>query len=191
MKRFIKIILIVSIIVPIITLIIIHLQISYYANHAKPSKADVIIVLGCQVWGKSPSWSLEYRLQKALELYQGKYANHIIVSGGQGKDEAAPEASVMKNWLVSRGVPGNFIIEEGKSTNTFENLSFSKNIMDKNSLKTAIIVSNDFHIFRSLRIAGNLGITATGAPAPTVDYLKSYYHSREILSVIKSIALNR
>ncbi|MCX7709401.1 MAG: YdcF family protein [Clostridia bacterium] len=176
-------------IIAIISLIIagvIYTNIAYYGSNSKPVQSEAMIVLGCQIWGTSPSWSLEYRLKKALELYQQGYAKTIIVSGGQGKDEAATESSVMKNWLIQQGIASDCIFEESKSTSTYENLQFSKEILENQKLNSAIIVSNDFHIFRSLSLAKRLGIEASGAPAPTVPHLKFYYNCREIISVIKS-----
>jgi uncharacterized SAM-binding protein YcdF (DUF218 family) len=161
------------------------------ANGSKPVKSDAMIILGCQIKGDIPSLMLEYRLKKALELYNKGYSDYIIVSGGQGKDEDYTEAYIMKRWLQRKGVDGNRIIEEEKSTSTFENLKFSKKVMDNKNLKTAIIVSNDFHMFRSLKLAERLNIKASGAPSPTVEYLKFYYYSREILSVLKSFILDR
>ncbi|MCX8129818.1 MAG: YdcF family protein [Clostridia bacterium] len=169
----------------------IYANILYYSHFSTPEKSDVIIVLGCHIYKKSPSLSLEYRLKKALDLYKSGYASSIIVSGGQGDNEIVSEASVMKSWLVNNGVSSNAIIEENKSSSTYENIRFSKEYMDKSSFKSAIIVSNDFHIFRSLRIAKKFGIHASGAPAQTVWYLKLYYQAREILSVIKGLILNR
>lgn len=190
MKLFIKLT-VTILIVCILASSTIHLLISHYAKNAKPQSSDVIIVLGCQIWDYSPSWSLEYRLNKALLLYKEGYSDHIIVSGGQGKDEITTEASVMKSWLVKHGVDENNITEEGKSTSTHENIKYSKIIMDKKGYKSAIIVSNDFHVFRSLMLASRHGIEASGGPAPTVAHMKTYYHLREILSVVKSFLIDR
>lgn len=157
----------------------------------KLKKSDAMIVLGCQIWGDSPSQMLEYRLKKALEVYNSGYADYIIVSGGQGPDEQYTEAHVMKEWFEKNGVDGNVIIEETKSTSTYENLKYSKRIMEGRSLNTAIIVSSEFHMYRSLDLAKRLGLKAYGAPAPTVEHLKPYYFSREIIGVVKSFILDR
>lgn len=186
-----KRILISVVLIGIAALLSIYLAILFYASTSKPVKSDVMIVLGCQIRQETPSLMLEYRLEKALELYKNNYAGNIIVSGGQGKDEITSESNVMKMWLVSHGVDSSKIIEESRSTSTFENLSFSKKLMEENKLKTAIIVTNDFHVFRSLMVAHRLEIKASAATAPTVWYLKLRYHAREILSVIKSFLVDR
>ncbi len=154
-------------------------------------KSDAMIVLGCQIWGDSPSDTLLYRLQKALEVYKKGYTDYIIVSGGQGPDERYNESHVMKEWLKKNGVDGNKIIEETKATSTFENLKYSQKIMKERNLKTAIIVSSEFHMFRSLKLAKRLDLKAYGAPSPSVEHLKPYYFSREIIGVLKSFILDR
>ncbi len=172
-----------------VIVIAIYASILYTGSTAKPQKSDALIVLGAQIWHRTPKMALLYRLEKALELYKSGYAPYIIVSGGQGKDEETSEADVMKQWLVEKGVDASKIFEEAKSTSTYENLKFSKEIMSKNNFKSAIIVSNDFHIFRALRLSDRLGIKASGAPSKS--YMKYYYQLREIPSVVKSFILDR
>lgn len=163
----------------------------YNAFEAHPVKSDAIIVLGCHIRGMKPSPMLKFRLEKALDLYKRGYADHIIVSGGKGVNEATYESSVMKNWLSTHGVKEDDIFVENKSKSTYENLKFSKKIADNQGYKSVIIVSNDFHIFRSLMIARKLHIKATGAPARTLWHDIPYYHFREVFSVLKNFALNR
>jgi uncharacterized SAM-binding protein YcdF (DUF218 family) len=169
----------------------IYANILYFSCHAVPEKSDVIIVLGCRANGETPSLSLEYRLRKALELYRDGYGGYIIVSGGQGSNESFPESYVMRKWLQSRNVPKDAVIEESLSTNTFENLKNSRRIMEDKNWRTAVIVSNDFHIFRSLFLADRLGLKASGAPAPDVAYTRLYYRTREVASVVKSFLLDK
>lgn len=122
----------------------INLLIIQAYSTSKPVKSDAIIVLGCQLWGESPSPQLKLRLEKALSVYKEGFAPKIIVTGGQGADETMPEAKLMKRWLIERGVAQNVILEEDKSTNTYENLEFVKDIMDGQKMKSAIVVTNDF-----------------------------------------------
>lgn len=169
-----------------ILFIIILLNVYHYGKEATPEKSDVILLLGCKVREEGvPSLLLEYRLEKALELYNQGYADKIIVSGGQGDNEPMTEAQAMGTWLEAEGVPGDRILTEDQSTSTYENIKYSKAIMEREGLKTAVIVSNDFHLYRAMLMAKDCGMTASAASAPTLDYLKSYYYSRELLSVIK------
>lgn len=185
----IKILFILTVVCTVL-LILLLFKIYNQGKEATPKKADVILLLGCKVREEGvPSLLLEYRLEKALALYNEGYAGHIIVSGGQGDNEPMSEAQAMKNWLEAEGVPNSVIIMEDQSTSTYENLKNSKPIMEREGFKTAIIVSNDFHIYRALQMAKEFEIKASAAPAPTLDYLKSYYYSRELLSVLKYMVI--
>lgn len=132
----------------------------YFGYNSKPQKSDCIIVLGCKVYGTIPSPFLASRLDHAVKLYKEGYGNYIIVSGGQGAGEEISEAESMKRYLISKGVGVNSIIKEDKSMTTMENLSNSKAIMEKNSLKTTVIVSNKYHLKRSELIAKYYKINA-------------------------------
>lgn len=154
-------------------------------RQARPQKSDVLLVLGCRLHGDKPSPSLQYRLDKALELYKEGYGCFLLVSGGQGVDEIMSEARMMKKYLVEKGIPLKKIITEEKSTSTWENIIFSKEIMDQRGLDTAVVVTNDFHIYRSASMARKAGIPATGAAAPSVPHLKKGYMLRETLAVLK------
>ncbi|GMB00308.1 YdcF family protein [Pelosinus sp. IPA-1] len=147
----------------------------------QPSASDTIIILGAKLIGQDPSLMLSLRLDEGIKLYREGYAKRIIVSGAQGKDEAISEASSMKNYLVNHGIPSEHIFVEDQSFNTMQNLANSHKIMQENNLKTAIIVSNASHIRRSLILAQNQGISATGAPAPMADnlYLTTKQYIRE------------
>lgn len=147
----------------------------------QPAASDTIIVLGAKLIGQEPSIILRLRLDEAIKLYREGYATTIIVSGAKGEDEEVSEAASMKNYLLSHGIPAEHILLEDKSFNTYQNLANSHKMMQENNLKTAIIVSNASHIRRSLIIAQNLGINATGAPAPMANnlYLTTKQYVRE------------
>jgi len=134
----------------------------------KDKKADAVIVLGAAVRGGVPTVQLAFRLERALEYYRENPDILLVVSGGQGHDEAYPEAEVMKKWLVSHGIPEESIIEEAQATSTEENFLFSKALIDKalgGTEHEIAFVTNRFHVFRSERIAKKLGIDAFGIAA--------------------------
>lgn len=148
---------------------------------------DAVIVLGAGIKGEYVTELLAFRLQKAIEFSRRNPDAVIIVSGGQGPDEAISEALAMERYLVRRGVPPEMIIREEASTSTFENLMFSKEILDsqfEDSYRVTVI-TNDFHIFRAVGIAGKLGLTATHLHAQTNWYSIPVNYSRECLALIK------
>ena len=129
-----------------------------YNSDNIPDNPDLIIVLGCQVRGHSPGNLLRYRLQTALDTLN-KYPDSVcIVSGGQGPDEIVQESRVMKKYLTDRGIGENRIFEEDKSSSSFQNLSFSKKVIEENNLKheNIIIVTSQYHVPRAIMIANRI-----------------------------------
>lgn len=159
----------------------------------KPEPGDTIIVLGAKLIGRDPSTMLRLRLDEAIKLYHQDYAGTIIVSGAQGADEDATEAAAMQTYLVNAGIPGERIIIEDKSYSTYQNLVNSQSIMRAYGLERAIIVSNASHMRRALVMAHNLGMQATGSPAPMANntYLTAKQYVREGAAMVSLLVLNR
>ncbi|MEY7998931.1 YdcF family protein [Clostridium sp. Mt-5] len=128
-------------------------QIIFFGENAEPEKSDCIIVLGCRVYGTTPSPFLVWRLNRGLALYNSGYGKYIIVSGGKGTGENISEAEAMKRYLVSKGIDGSKIIMEDKSASTMANLINSKKAMDEMGFKSAVIVSNKYHLKRASLMA--------------------------------------
>lgn len=155
-----------------------------------PTPADVIIVLGAGInrYGV-PSTTLVNRLDHALALYEAGYAHRFLVTGGQGEDEPEPEANVMRQYLVRRGVPEWAIVSETNALNTKENLLNAKALMTLSGMKTAIVVTSDYHLWRAMQVAEDVGIAASGAAAQNDP--RAYYalrnSVRETLSWIKYV----
>lgn len=161
--------------------------------HAYPQgKADYCIVLGAQIRGENLTRSLRYRLDEAYEYYTDNTDCIIIVSGGQGEGESIPEAAAMSRYLISKGVPEDKIILEDKSVNTKQNLKFSYEIVKggKGENSNVVICSNDFHIFRSVRLAKTIGYeNVEGLAAKSDEILKLNYMIRDSLAIFKEILM--
>jgi len=142
-------------------------------------KADAIIVLGARVQPSGElSTQLEYRTLKALELYEAGLGDYIIPTGAQGRDEPQTEASAMADYLIGRGVPEERILLEDQSYNTIENLRGAQALMAERDLTTAIIVTSDYHVQRSLWNARDIGLDAQGAGAQASNFPALLWASR-------------
>ena len=147
---------------------------------------NAVIVLGAAVRGEKVSLLLSDRLDKAVE-YSKKNPNAvIIVSGGQGPQEKITEALAMERYLIAKGTPKEKIIKEEASTSSYENILYSKEILDDLFDKPyeAVIITNDFHIFRAVKIAGQLGLNATHYHAKVKWYFIPLNYSRECLAIL-------
>ena len=149
---------------------------------------DALLVLGCAVHGDSPSLVLVYRLRAALAYHEKNPDAAIIVCGGQGPQEDVSEASAMKKWLVSHGVPESQILMEDKSTSTEENFRFAADILKAHGgdpARPVAYVTNGFHCYRAGKYAAREGFAqARAVPAglPLTQIPASYL--REALAVL-------
>lgn len=157
-------------------------QIVFFGEDAQPKKSDCIIVLGCSVYGSTPSPFLVWRLNKGMELYNRGYGSYMIVSGGKGSGENISEAQAMKNYLVSKGISPSRIIMEDKSASTMANLINSGEIMKNRGFDTAVIVSNKYHLKRISLMAESQHIDASYS-----GVFVSSYKNNEIFGYIREI----
>jgi uncharacterized SAM-binding protein YcdF (DUF218 family) len=152
-------------------------------------RADAIIVLGSAVYaGERPSPSLNARTQHAIALYQAGYAPYLILCGGVGGNPPS-EAEVMRRLAASAGVPADALVLEDQSHSTEESLANAKKLMDVRGWRSAVIVSDPFHLYRAETIARDLGIEAYGSGAsesPTYARanLRVQYTAREALALV-------
>lgn len=177
----------------VLTVAVVEIPIITVGHLTKPVPSDTIVVLGAKLIGDQPSTMLRLRLDEAIKLYNQNFAPTIIVSGAQGADEIASEASIMRDYLIAKGIPAEKIYIEDKSYNTYQNLLNTKVIMNKHGFRHAIIVSNASHIRRSLVLAQQLGIEASGSAAPMADnaYLTVKQYAREGAAMLSLLVLNR
>jgi uncharacterized SAM-binding protein YcdF (DUF218 family) len=148
---------------------------------------DVVIVLGAGLRADDePSRHLALRLDTAAEYLHANENAVVIVSGGLGARRRITEAEAMARYLTRRGIAPERIFQEDASTSTYENLKFSDEILREllHESYRAVIVTNDFHIFRATHQARRLGIDATplGAPTPWHSYSSNYL--REMVAVV-------
>lgn len=110
---------------------------------------DAAVVLGNKVeLNGQPSERLRARLDKAVELYEKGYFPLIIVSGGLG-NEGYDEATVMKAYLVDRGIPDDRIIEDHDGYNSQMTAQNANKIMKQSNLDSAMIITQYFHVSRT------------------------------------------
>lgn len=158
-------------------------------NAEASSGADYMIVLGAQWKTSGPSYVLQKRLDKAMEYLQENPDTIVIVSGGQGSNEPITEAAGMKGYLEEKGIASERILAEDKSTNTYENLVFSAELLDKENSRV-VLVTNNFHVFRTCSIAKMQGYTQIeGLAADSYPAMIPNNLLREFFGVVKDFAL--
>ena len=154
---------------------------------------DAVIVLGAGIRGERVSLTLAKRLDRALEYLRENPEAVVVVTGARGPQEDITEALAMERYLIGRGAPAGQIIKEEAATNTYENLVYSKAILDRRFEEgyRAVIVTNEFHMFRAMKLAGDMEMDATRVHAKTVWYEIPRNFLRECVAVIKVLILGK
>jgi SanA protein len=133
-----------------------------YTSVASVPERSVAIVPGARVINGKPFVHLEGRLQMALSLYQAGRVKAILVSGDQ--TAAAPEVTVMTDWLIERGVARKDILTDDGGSRTRETMNRAAGVFD---VHDAVICTQDVNVARSLFLAGQAGIDAVAIAVPS------------------------
>jgi len=131
--------------------------------------ADVIIVMGAAEYHGHPSPVLKLRLDHAVMLYQQHLAPFIMTTGGAGGDASFTEGGVGRSYLIDRGIPPESIVVEDVGDTTAYTLSAASEIFRRMNLRSCIVVSDGYHMFRVKRILQQMGFTVYGSPRAQGD----------------------
>jgi hypothetical protein len=163
------------------------------AKHRPALDKDFIIILGC--WfrkdGTLPPL-LRGRADRAIAFWRdqkektGKEAR-FIPSGGQGKDEPMAEGEALRRYLVAQGIPERLILPETQSKNTYQNMDFSKAIIQEtNPQGKAVFATTNYHVFRSGVWASLAGLNAEGVGSRTKWWYWPNAFIREVVGLLKN-----
>lgn len=120
---------------------------------------DTIIVLGNKSENSAPSTDMQSRLDCLISILDDCNGKTIILSGGNG------EAELMEDYLIRQGYAYLNVILEGDSKNTYQNFVNTKPLASNG----AIVITSDYHIFRSKFICKELKMDCSFLPAKTED----------------------
>lgn len=133
----------------------------------KRFNADCILILGAGVWeGNKPSPMLKDRLDEGVRLYREGISAKILVSGDHGRKNY-DEVNVMKKYLIDAGVPSRSIFMDHAGFTTYESMYRAKEVFN---VRRAVVVTQEYHLYRALYICDKLGLEAYGAKTYPYDY---------------------
>lgn len=161
------------------------------AKHIPEFNKDYIIILGCGIKKDGTLLPLlKGRADKAIEFYYKQLEATdkkavFVPSGGQGSDEIISEGEAIKRYLLEQGIPREQIMPETKSTNTFENMKFSKELIGNDEAKVAFSTTN-YHVFRSGIFSNQAGLNAEGMGSKTKWYFWPNAFIREFVGLLVS-----
>ncbi len=145
---------------------------------------DCILILGAGIRNNKPTHMLEDRLLEGIELYNNQVAPKIIMSGDHGQEEY-DEVNVMKNFAIDKGIESNNIFMDHAGFSTYESLYRVKEIF---KAKKMVIVTQKYHLYRSLYIAESLGLEAYGVASNPRKYTGQVLREvREIIARDKDL----
>ena len=101
----------------------------YLCLHREPEQADCIVGFG--------NFNVNIA-RRAAELYHAGYAPRVLCTGGLGRNTLGmlpePEAMRFAKVAMECGVPAEDILLEDKSTNTAENILFTRRLLQERGL---------------------------------------------------------
>ena len=152
-------------------------------DEAAKTNADAILVLGARVWDNSePSTVLADRLDVGIAAYQAGVSDRLLMSGDHGQADY-DEVNAMKTYAIKAGIPSSDIFMDHAGFSTYESLYRARDVFQ---VKSIVIVTQRYHLYRALYIANRMGLTAYGV----VSDLQTYsgmprFVARELLARTK------
>ena len=158
-----------------------------YRSLPRKRQYDFIVIHGAGLNGTDLTPLLRGRVDRAYDLWVKQDKKGVFVpSGGRGADEEISEAEAMARYLRSRGVPDSAIVLEDRSTTTWENLTYSRDLITRLSSGTperAALVTSDYHVFRTAMYARAVGFNADGLGSKTASYYFPTAFIREFIAI--------
>ncbi len=134
-------------------------------DQARP--AESIVVLGAAQYDGRPSPVLRARLDHAIDLWNRHLAQVVILTGGRGFGDTTSEAAVGRSYVKRRGIPDEAILLENEGRTTQASLVAVSRMLSQRRMKTAILVSDPFHMLRLWILSRRLGFTPYTSPTRT------------------------
>lgn len=146
---------------------------------------NYVLVLGAKANNGNLSKTLINRLDTTIEYLNKHKTAKAVLCGGKENNNEFSQAEYMQKYLIEKGIDKDRLILETKSKNTFENIKFALEKLDKKPSEI-MVISSSYHLFRAKLILYRFGVLAKTVPAktPTGAFISSYF--RETFAVIKT-----
>lgn len=157
-----------------------------YSSSKCMDPSGAIVVMGAAEYNGVPSEVLSARINTAASLYQKRVARYVIALGGSRKGDLYSEGEVGKVELMRDSVPKEDAFSSSRGQDTYQSMAAAMPLLRRLRVRSVIIVSDGFHLFRSVTIARSLGVAACGysdVGSPIQGGLKFDYMLRETVAV--------
>jgi uncharacterized SAM-binding protein YcdF (DUF218 family) len=178
----------------IFTVVIFSVSLAVYGRRVTTTfNEDVVIVLGAGIRDGRILGTLARRLDAAVSYHLQNPHALIIVSGGLGHRETVTDAEIMAQYLIERGVLPSVVILEEMAYSTYTNMRYSQKIINSRfeNEPRAVIITSNFHMYRSVRFARQMNLNANVYPSSVPWYSIPFAYVREVASVVKMWVIGR
>ena len=144
---------------------------------------DCILVLGCGVNANGkPSSMLSDRLNRSVELYNLGVSPELLMSGDHGRSNY-DEVDAMKQFAIDAGIASENVFMDHAGFSTYESMYRAKEVFQAEKI---LIVTQEYHLYRAIFIAEQLGMDAYGVASDGDNYYGQFTRDiREILARVK------
>ncbi|HEU5013730.1 MAG TPA: YdcF family protein [Roseiflexaceae bacterium] len=165
----------------ILLVALICVLITFQGRRDETKSAGAAVVLGAAQWNGSPSPVLQARLDHALDLYRRGTVGKIILTGGVGQGDSVSEAAAGRDYLVQHGVTTPTLLLEQQGTTTWESMQNAAELARANGINSVLLVSDAYHMLRSLKMAHDLGLNAYASPIRPANGIESLDEAMHVL----------
>lgn len=145
--------------------------------------AQAAIVLGAQVHEDgSLSAALADRVEAGIALYRAGKVDKLLMTGDHGQ-VSYDEVNSMRQYALARGVPIEDIFLDHAGFSTYDSMYRARDVFE---VKSAVIVTQEYHLWRAVFIARSLGLDATGFASRNTE-MPSRNYQRELLARVKAL----
>jgi SanA protein len=147
--------------------------------------AQCAIVLGARVFKDGTPYAMVAdRLEVAIRLYNLGKVDKLLLSGDHGTT-TYDEVNSMLKYVVDRGIPDEDVFTDHAGFDTHDTMYRARDVF---MVKTAIVVTQGYHLSRAVYTARTLGLEAIGVSADLRPYLHPLRNeAREILARVNAI----
>jgi len=158
---------------------------------------DVVVVLtGMAELTQSDDSNVEFgaavdRILKGIDLIKTNTADFLLISGGDGAliSTGKSEAEILKRFAVRAGILEEKIIIDPISVNTYQNAVETMKLLESRNLKSVLLVTSAFHMFRADGCFKKQGIIADLLPVDFYSHSSVYKDFRDFLPSSQSLAI--
>lgn len=154
----------------IIQCIQIHLTAVKSTETPECSGNCIAVTLGAAVWTNRPSPVFKERINESIKLYKRNIVQTLIFTGALAQGDKISEAMAAKEYAINAGVNPEDILIEEQSSNTWENILFTRNLLKNKSYDQLFIVSDPYHLRRALNYSRAFDLTAQGVGTQSSRY---------------------